>query len=123
MEVQIPFFLSSLEQSRKRMYDQSIGPNADLPIQDVFTLYRRTKTLFDMDKAFCPECVFAGTQTTAVCAHTTCSSNLSFDLGEFFEPYVLQWLVSTDSKTAQWVQNVSLDHGCAGTPIDEATRP
>ena len=27
-----------------------------------------------------------------------------FDMGGFFEPYVLQWLVDTDNKTTQWVQ-------------------
>jgi hypothetical protein len=29
---------------------------------------------------------------------------VDFDLGMFFEPYVRQWLVETDNKTAQWVQ-------------------
>ncbi len=29
-----------------------------------------------------------------------------FDVGAFFEPYVRQWLIDTDNKTAQWVQAV-----------------
>lgn len=29
-----------------------------------------------------------------------------FDIGAYFEPYVRQWLVDTDNKTAQWVQAV-----------------
>lgn len=28
-----------------------------------------------------------------------------FDLPEYFEPYVRQWLAGTDAKTTQWVQN------------------
>ncbi|KAH9988881.1 hypothetical protein BJV77DRAFT_1019644 [Russula vinacea] len=27
-----------------------------------------------------------------------------FDIGSYFEPYVRQWLIETDNKTAQWVQ-------------------
>lgn len=35
------------------------------------------------------------------------SGQVIFDIGEYFEPYVRQWLVNTDNKTAQWVQAVS----------------
>lgn len=35
------------------------------------------------------------------------SSELDFDLVSYFEPYVQQWLVNTDNKTAQWVTGVS----------------
>ena len=58
VEVQIPFFLSALERSRKEFEGAMSGPTPELPIQDMFALYRRTKTLFDMDKAFCPKCAF-----------------------------------------------------------------
>ena len=34
--------------------------------------------------------------------------DLKFDIAAFFEPYVRQWLVNTDSKTEQWVQAVSV---------------
>lgn len=39
---------------------------------------------------------------------------MNFNLTRFFEPYVRQWLVNTDSKTEQWVQAVSpgLDYNC-----------
>jgi hypothetical protein len=33
---------------------------------------------------------------------------MHFDITPFFEPYVRQWLVNTDSKTEQWVQAVSV---------------
>jgi len=32
---------------------------------------------------------------------------LQFDLGAFFEPYVRQWLITTDNRTSQWVEAVS----------------
>ncbi|KAI0742851.1 hypothetical protein C8Q80DRAFT_1109139 [Daedaleopsis nitida] len=87
VEVQVPHFLMDLDDSKKRLFEDSMnGPIPDVPIQDIFALYRRTKTLLGMYKAFCP------------------NGEISFDLGGFFEPYVRQWLVNTDNKTAQWVQ-------------------
>ncbi|TBU31295.1 hypothetical protein BD311DRAFT_753003 [Dichomitus squalens] len=87
LEVQIPHFLMDLDDSKKRLFEDSMnGPIPDVPIQDIFALYRRTKTLLGMYKAFCP------------------NGEISFDLGGFFEPYVRQWLVNTDNKTTQWVQ-------------------
>lgn len=38
---------------------------------------------------------------------TSSSGDAEFDVGGFFQPYVLQWLVDTDNKTGQWVQAVS----------------
>ncbi|KAI0632969.1 hypothetical protein C8Q77DRAFT_858545 [Trametes polyzona] len=87
LEVQIPHFLMDLDDSKKRLFEDSMnGPTPDVPIQDIFALYRRTKTLLGMYKAFCP------------------NGEIQFDLGGFFEPYVRQWLVNTDNKTTQWVQ-------------------
>ncbi|RDX47602.1 hypothetical protein OH76DRAFT_1405658 [Lentinus brumalis] len=87
LEVQIPHFLMDLDDSKKRLFEDSMnGPTPDVPIQDIFSLYRRTKTLLGMYKAFCP------------------NGEITFDLGGFFEPYVRQWLVNTDNKTTQWVQ-------------------
>ncbi|KAI0318044.1 hypothetical protein OF83DRAFT_1118175 [Amylostereum chailletii] len=87
VEVVVPLFIQELETSRKKLFESSMnGPTPDVPIQDIFALYRRTKTLLDMFEAFCP------------------NETIDFDLGMFFEPYVRQWLVETDNKTAQWVQ-------------------
>ncbi|KAI8990411.1 hypothetical protein BD414DRAFT_483553 [Trametes punicea] len=87
LEVQIPHFLMDLDDSKKRLFEDSMnGPTPDVPIQDIFALYRRTKTLLGMYKAFCP------------------NGEIKFDLGGFFEPYVRQWLINTDNKTTQWVQ-------------------
>lgn len=33
--------------------------------------------------------------------------HIEFDINGFFEPYVRQWLMNTDSKTGQWVEAVS----------------
>lgn len=38
------------------------------------------------------------------------SATLSVSLNEQFEPYILRWLVETDSKTLTWVRNaINLD--------------
>ncbi|THH29980.1 hypothetical protein EUX98_g4219 [Antrodiella citrinella] len=87
VSVQVPLYFQDLESERKRLFEDSMnGPTPDVPIQDVFALYRRTKTLLGMYKAFVPQ----GTAT--------------FDLGGFFEPYVQQWLTNTHERTTQWVQ-------------------
>ncbi|KAG1807094.1 uncharacterized protein BJ212DRAFT_1449371 [Suillus subaureus] len=87
VEAQVPLFISELQNSSKRLYESSMnGPTPDVPIQDIFSLYRRTQALLSMYKAFAPQ------------------GQLEFDLGQFFMPYVHQWLVDTDNKTGQWVQ-------------------
>jgi hypothetical protein len=40
-------------------------------------------------------------------SHILVRAPIDFDIGAFFEPYVRQWLLNTDNKTAQWVQAVS----------------
>ncbi|KIK64923.1 hypothetical protein GYMLUDRAFT_39327 [Collybiopsis luxurians FD-317 M1] len=87
VEVQIPMFISELQSSQKRLFESSMnGPTPDVPIQDIFALYRRTKTLLAMLTAFAPE------------------QQIDFNLTGFFEQYVLQWLVNTDNKTGNWVE-------------------
>ncbi|KAF8346260.1 hypothetical protein F5887DRAFT_1061262 [Amanita rubescens] len=83
----VPRFINDLSSSQKRLYESSMnGPTPDVPIQDIFSLYRRTKMLIEIHDAFCPQV------------------DLQFDLGVFFEPYVRQWLVTTDNRTSQWVE-------------------
>ncbi|EIW76820.1 cytoplasm protein [Coniophora puteana RWD-64-598 SS2] len=85
--VQVPLFIEEVHGSAKRLFESSMnGPTPDIPIQDIFALYRRTKLILSMHSAFCP------------------NGPLEFDVGAFFEPYVRQWLLDTDNKTAQWVQ-------------------
>jgi len=56
VEVKIPNFITDLRSSQKRLFESSMnGPTPDVPIQDIFALYRRTKTLLSMHSAFCPE--------------------------------------------------------------------
>lgn len=87
VEEMIPLFLQELDSSSKRLFQDSMnGPTPDVPIEDIFALYRRTKTMMQLYKAFCPE------------------GDAEFDEGGFFEPYVCQWLINTDNKTTQWVQ-------------------
>ncbi|KZP33278.1 hypothetical protein FIBSPDRAFT_847925 [Athelia psychrophila] len=86
-DIAIPGFIQELQNSQKRLFESSMnGPTPDVPIQDIFALYRRTKMLLEMHEAFCPH------------------NPVDFDLGAFFEPYVRSWLSGTDSKTGQWVE-------------------
>ncbi len=56
VEATVPLFLNDLETSRKKLFEGSMnGPTPDVPIQDIFSLYRRTKTMLGMFEAFCPE--------------------------------------------------------------------
>ncbi|KAJ7270861.1 hypothetical protein C8J57DRAFT_293389 [Mycena rebaudengoi] len=87
VETQIPQLIRDIQGSQKRLFESSMnGPTPDVPIQDIFALYRRTKTLMSMFAAFCPQ------------------GRIEFDINSFFEPYVRQWLVNTDNKTGQWVE-------------------
>ncbi|PPQ75663.1 hypothetical protein CVT26_001891 [Gymnopilus dilepis] len=87
VEVVIPRFIQELQNSQKRLFESSMnGPTPDVPIQDIFALYRRTKLLMGMYHAFVPE------------------GPLDFQITAFFEPYVRQWLINTDNKTQQWVE-------------------
>ncbi|KAJ7619343.1 hypothetical protein FB45DRAFT_156615 [Roridomyces roridus] len=87
VEATVPQFVREVLSSQKRLFESSMnGPTPDVPIQDIFALYRRTKTLLSMFSAFCPE------------------GHVEFDTHGFFEPYVRQWLSNTDNKTGQWVE-------------------
>jgi hypothetical protein len=37
-----------------------------------------------------------------------CSEDFTFNITMFFEPYVRQWLLNTDSKTKMWVEAVGI---------------
>ncbi|KAF9449075.1 hypothetical protein P691DRAFT_774923 [Macrolepiota fuliginosa MF-IS2] len=87
VEIAIPYLTTEIQNSQKRLFESSMnGPTPDVPIQDIFALYRRAKTMVDMYNAFCTQ------------------GDLSFDLAGYFEPYVRQWLLITESKTEQWVE-------------------
>ena len=81
LEIQIPHFLMDLDDSKKRLFEDSMnGPTPDVPIQDIFALYRRTKTLLGMYKAFCPKYgfrVFLRNVLTDLCVKVATSSSTS----------------------------------------------
>ncbi|TFK36491.1 cytoplasm protein [Crucibulum laeve] len=86
VEVTVPHLLTDLQNSQKRLFESSMnGPTPDVPIEHIFALYRRSKTILGMYKAFVPE------------------GDFTFEISAFFEPYVRQWLINTDNKTGQWV--------------------
>ena len=56
VEVTVPLYIADLQSSSKKLFESSMnGPTPDVPIQDIFALYRRTKTLLSMFEAFCPK--------------------------------------------------------------------
>ncbi|KAL4253754.1 Glucose-responsive signaling protein [Abortiporus biennis] len=88
VDIVVPLFLQDLDSSSKRLYEDSMnGPTPDIPIQDIFSLYRRTKVMMGIYHAFVE------------------NGDVEFDVGGFFEPYVLKWLADTHEKTTQWVAN------------------
>ncbi|PPQ80348.1 hypothetical protein CVT25_003631 [Psilocybe cyanescens] len=87
VEMVVPKLVGELQGSQKRLFESSMnGPTPDVPIQDIFALYRRTTMLMGMYRAFVPEGPF------------------DFQITMFFEPYVRTWLLNTDDKTKQWVE-------------------
>jgi len=59
VDVVVPLFLMELDASSKRLWQDSMnGPTPDVPIEDLFSLYRRTKVMMDIYKSFCPKQVF-----------------------------------------------------------------
>lgn len=58
VEMVVPKLVGELQGSQKRLFESSMnGPTPDVPIQDIFALYRRTTMLMGMYRAFVPECV------------------------------------------------------------------
>ena len=58
VDVVVPLFLMELDASSKRLWHDSMnGPTPDVPIEDLFSLYRRTGVMMDMYHAFCPKSV------------------------------------------------------------------
>lgn len=56
VEAQVPLFIKDLQNSSKRLYESSMnGSTPDVPIKDIFSLYRQTKALLSMYKAFVPK--------------------------------------------------------------------
>jgi hypothetical protein len=55
VEGAVPLFLNDLEASKKSFEGSMNGPTPDVPIQDIFSLCRRTRTILEMFEAFCPE--------------------------------------------------------------------
>jgi hypothetical protein len=59
LESYYPLFLNDLEYSRRHLLEGSMNqPTPDVPIEDIFSLYRRTRVLTSMYTAFCPKYAF-----------------------------------------------------------------
>lgn len=58
VEIAVPYLTTEIQNSQKRLFESSMnGPTPDVPIQDIFALYRRMKTMLEMYHAFCPQYV------------------------------------------------------------------
>lgn len=68
VDVLVPLFLMELDASSKRLWQDSMnGPTPDVPIEDLFSLYRRTKVMMNIYHGFCPKSVcFPPTRLTAL---------------------------------------------------------
>ncbi len=56
VEIAVPYLVTEIQNSQKRLFESSMnGPASDVPIQDIFALYRRTKVMLDIYQAFCPQ--------------------------------------------------------------------
>lgn len=65
VENYVPSFLNDVENARRRLLEGSMNqPTPDVPIQDIFALYRRTKSMLGLYKAFCPQQVTASNYPT-----------------------------------------------------------
>lgn len=112
VENYVPSLLNDLENTRRRLLEGSMNqPTPDVPIQDIFALYRRTKSMLGLLKAFCPQQVMASCSSDAThstdLAHSRAHEREDFDLTGYFRPYVQQWLINTDNMTGSWVKSVS----------------
>lgn len=53
VEIEVPLFVTDLEKAAEKLRISSMsGPNPDVPIQDIFSLYKRTKTMLSMYEAY-----------------------------------------------------------------------
>lgn len=58
VEITVPHLIVDLQNSQRRLFESSMnGPTPDVPIQDIFALYRRSRTLLGMYAAFVPQYV------------------------------------------------------------------
>ncbi|EJU00294.1 hypothetical protein DACRYDRAFT_54447 [Dacryopinax primogenitus] len=88
LEAQTPMFLTDLEGMRRRLYEGAQNqPTPDVPLEDMFELFKRSRVCLDRYEVFCEDIP------------------LEFDLANYFEPYVRLWLVATDTKAIQWVHS------------------
>ncbi|PWN34293.1 uncharacterized protein FA14DRAFT_168557 [Meira miltonrushii] len=87
LEKQASLFLDDLESMKHQIVEHARRDRDSLPFDDVFRLYDRTGDLLRMHSAFCPE------------------QKLNFNRSDWFEPHIQHWLMLTEKKTAEWVNN------------------
>lgn len=62
VEIAVPYLATDMQNQQKKLFESSMnGPTPDVPIQDIFALYRRLKTMMSMYGAFVPRHVVSST--------------------------------------------------------------
>jgi hypothetical protein len=98
LEKQVRLYLDDLESMKPQIVEHATREKNSLPFEDIFLLYSRVGALLRMQAAFCPDLP------------------LSFSISDWFEPHIRHWLVMTERKTTEWVQN-AVSHD-SFVPID-----
>jgi len=81
VDIVVPLFLMELDASSKRLWQDSMsGPTPDVPIEDLFSLYKRTKVMMDMYNAFCPKSVHSALTRPNSFNHPRTAAMLSLTL-------------------------------------------
>lgn len=87
LEKQVPLFLDDLQSMKQQILQHALREREPLAFEDIYTLYNRVKELLKMYLAFAPD------------------GDVAFSVGDWFEPHIKHWLVNTDRKTGEWVNN------------------
>jgi hypothetical protein len=98
LEKQVRLYLDDLEAMKQQIVEHATREKDPLAFEDILTLYKRVGALLRMHAAFCPD------------------QEITFSITDWFEPHIRHWLVMTEKKTNEWVQNAV--HSDTFQPID-----
>lgn len=87
LEKQVRLYFDDLESMKAQIVEHATRERDPLAFDDIFALYSRVGTLLRMHHAFCPEV------------------EVTFSISEWFEPHIRHWLINTEKKTTEWVNN------------------
>ncbi|MCO5558041.1 hypothetical protein L7F22_011616 [Adiantum nelumboides] len=83
----VRLFFDDLESMKHQIVEHATRERDPLAFDDIFALYKRVGALLRMHHAFCPD------------------AEVLFDISDWFEPHIRHWLINTEKKTTEWVNN------------------